>query len=329
MFKVIGGDHKEYGPIGPEQIRLWIAEGRLSRQSLVRPEASADWKPLGSFEEFADALNSQVTSPATISLLTASGSAPLTPAEILARPAHLQIGRCLSRSWTLLKANLGLLAGACFLFWLTGVVCQFIPLIGGIIYLVIKGVLYGGLCLIFLNRIRGQPASTGDLFAGFSSAFAQLMLAGFLTSLIAGLGLVCCLILPGIYLLVAWTFSVPLVADKRIEFWPAMELSRKVVNRVWFEMFGLLLIVFSPFLVVNILVQIKLFSQIYPIIQDSMSHGQPDFGHLMGSMTQIAAASLLLSGLIKLVLLFNLPFAVGTLLYAYEDLFGTRTESAA
>ena len=28
MYKIIGGDQKEYGPIGAEQIRQWIAEGR-------------------------------------------------------------------------------------------------------------------------------------------------------------------------------------------------------------------------------------------------------------------------------------------------------------
>jgi uncharacterized membrane protein len=28
---------------------------------------------------------------------------------------------------------------------------------------------------------------------------------------------------------ITWIFSIPLVADKRMEFWPAMELSRKIV----------------------------------------------------------------------------------------------------
>ena len=40
-------------------------------------------------------------------------------------------------------------------------------------------------------------------------------------------------ILPGIYLGVAWIFTEALVIDKKLEFWPAMELSRKVVSRHW------------------------------------------------------------------------------------------------
>jgi hypothetical protein len=34
MYKVIGGDNQEYGPVTSEELCQWIAEGRLSRQSL-------------------------------------------------------------------------------------------------------------------------------------------------------------------------------------------------------------------------------------------------------------------------------------------------------
>src|SRR5204863_8025053 len=116
---------------------------------------------------------------------------------------------------------------------------EFIPLLG-IGYRVHAGVFYGGLYLIILKRIRGQPASAGEVFSGFNQGFAQLLLAGFVSLLLGAIGLLFCLV-PGIYLLVAWAFSVPLVADRRLEFWSAMELSRKVVTRVWFELFGLVL----------------------------------------------------------------------------------------
>ena len=56
MYKIIGADQKEYGPVPPEQIRYWISEGRLNAQSRVRAEGDLDWKSLGEFPEFADAL---------------------------------------------------------------------------------------------------------------------------------------------------------------------------------------------------------------------------------------------------------------------------------
>ena len=51
-----------------------------------------------------------------------------------------------------------------------------------------------------------------------------------------------CLILPGIYLWIAWTFTLPLIVDKRLDFWSAMELSRKMVTRHWWKLFGFVLV---------------------------------------------------------------------------------------
>lgn len=59
MYKIIGADQKEYGPITAEQIRQWIAEGRVNGQTLVQAEGSTDWRPLASFPELASALPSQ------------------------------------------------------------------------------------------------------------------------------------------------------------------------------------------------------------------------------------------------------------------------------
>jgi GYF domain 2 len=324
MYKIIGGDQKEYGPVTADELRLWIAEGRLSAQSYVRGESSSEWKPLSSFPEFAEALLAQVRQPPLAAAIAPPANAAAWSAQILARPPEVQVGRCLSLSWKLLSANFGLLFSATFLVWLIGIICQFIPF-AGILYSVIRGVLYGGLYLIFLNRIRGQPASPGDVFAGFRLAFVQLLLAGFLTALLSSLGLICCLILPGIYLFIAWTFSVPLVADKGLEFWSAMELSRKVVTRVWFEIFGLMVAAFLPFILIYLFAEIKISSAAFSAIQDAMSSGQPDFARMMRVIMEIAKSSLPLVFLIKFVLLLNLPFALGALMYAYESLFGTRT----
>ena len=52
MFKIIGTDGKQYGPISAEQLRQWVAEGRANANTLVLPEGSADWKPLATFPEF-------------------------------------------------------------------------------------------------------------------------------------------------------------------------------------------------------------------------------------------------------------------------------------
>jgi hypothetical protein len=53
MYKIIGSDQKEYGPVGVEDIRQWIREGRANGQSRVRAEGGAAWQPLQAFPELA------------------------------------------------------------------------------------------------------------------------------------------------------------------------------------------------------------------------------------------------------------------------------------
>ncbi len=55
MYKIIGTDGKQYGPINSAQLRQWIAENRANGQTMIQPEGATDWKPLNSFPEFADA----------------------------------------------------------------------------------------------------------------------------------------------------------------------------------------------------------------------------------------------------------------------------------
>jgi hypothetical protein len=329
MYKIIGGDQKVYGPVDEAELRRWITEGRLNGQSQIQPEGATDWRALSSLPEFADVFAAKATPPPLASVPPPPGNAGALTTEILSRPAQLQIGRCVSQALALLTANAGLLFGGTSLVWLIGALCQFIPFIGGFVYWALGGVLYGGLYLVFLKRIRGERAEIGDVFYGFKQDFAQLMLAGFLTALLTKLGLVCCLVLPGIYLFIAWTFSVALVADKRLEFWSAMELSRKAVTRVWFEMFALVVLVFLPVILVTLFLDIKIFTAVVPIIQEAIGSGQPDFRSFMQMGMHVARMSLLLTLLLKVVLLLNLPFAVGALMYAYESLFGTRPTATA
>ena len=51
MYKIIGADGREYGPVDADQARQWIGEGRVNAQTRVKAEGANEWKPLSAFTE--------------------------------------------------------------------------------------------------------------------------------------------------------------------------------------------------------------------------------------------------------------------------------------
>ena len=56
MYKLIGRDGKEYGPVTADQLRLWISEGRAHAEYLVQLEGTAEWKTVADFPELQAAV---------------------------------------------------------------------------------------------------------------------------------------------------------------------------------------------------------------------------------------------------------------------------------
>jgi Domain of unknown function (DUF4190)/GYF domain 2 len=57
MYRIIGSNQLEYGPLTAEQLRQYIVEGRADANTQTKYEGTENWKPLSSFPEFASALN--------------------------------------------------------------------------------------------------------------------------------------------------------------------------------------------------------------------------------------------------------------------------------
>ena len=158
-------------------------------------------------------------------------------AAYLQRRAPIDISSAISRGWALVRDNLVTLVGATLLAWLVTVGLALVPVLGWIVGFI----LLGGLDYMLLRRIRGEDVQIGDLFAGFNRAFLDLTMAGLVKWLLTSLGLLLC-ILPGIYLAVGYVFALPLVIDKQMDFWTAMEVSRRVVHQHWWSMFALVIV---------------------------------------------------------------------------------------
>lgn len=63
MYRIIGADGREYGPVSAEQLRQWMTEGRVNHQTRVRVEDSADWKTLADVPEFSPTTPPLITQP--------------------------------------------------------------------------------------------------------------------------------------------------------------------------------------------------------------------------------------------------------------------------
>jgi len=156
--------------------------------------------------------------------------------EYLAEDYTLDIGHCIRRGWILVWSDFWRIIGVTILI-LSLRTAALVTAVG----LVVSGPLMGGLCLYFLKKIRGEPAKVGMAFSGFSKAFLPLFLASLLMGLFTFFGFIC-LLLPGIYLTVGWTFTLVLVVDKHLGFWPAMGLSRKTISKHWWKFFGFIIV---------------------------------------------------------------------------------------
>src|SRR5258708_6404513 len=232
---------------------------------MVRREGETEWKPLSGYPEFAPALGSSPSGAPPPFPQPPRGQTALAPG-VLERDYDLDIGSCIGRGWELVKNNFWPVVGISLLvLFAAGAVNQIIGLISrpamqamierrefspsavllvmltSILSMPVETLFNGGLFRYYLKLIRGETADVGDAFSGFNLAFGPLLLLGFVRGLLTLLGILLCVV-PGIYLSVAWFFALPLVIDRQMDFWPAMELSRKVVSRHWFTVFGLILL---------------------------------------------------------------------------------------
>ncbi len=149
MFKIIGDDGNEYGPVESETIRRWIAERRAVGHTRVRTEGGPDWQPLSEFPEFADAL-AAAPPPSVTTATPAPSSASV--AFVAAGPPPPTCGLAVA---SLVCGVLGLCTVG-----ITAVV----------------GLVLGILALMKISKSEGRLGGNGLAIAGVSVSGAMLLL---------------------------------------------------------------------------------------------------------------------------------------------------------
>lgn len=138
MYKIIGADGREYGPVTTEQLRQWIATGRANLQTKAQPEGGTDWRPLAEFPEFAGAAAAPGLPPLT-------GQAVIDKEQMFKNRASnkLAAGICgiLIGALGIHKFVLGYTTEGVIMLLVTVLSCGFAGIVTGIIGL-IEGIIY-------------------------------------------------------------------------------------------------------------------------------------------------------------------------------------------
>ena len=83
MYKIIGADGKEYGPVSADQLRQWLGEGRINAQIKVKSDTMTEWQALGALPEFAAQCTAPAAAPPFASGATASKISGLARASLV------------------------------------------------------------------------------------------------------------------------------------------------------------------------------------------------------------------------------------------------------
>jgi len=139
--------------------------------------------------------------------------------------------------------------------------------------------LIAGVIMLAIKYSRDESIEFKSIF-GYYHLTGKLSLAAIMIYIMTIIGFIL-LIVPGIYLSIAYIFTLPLIVDKGMDVWEAMELSRKTVTKHWFKVFGLMFILSVAMLLGTLvfgigliwavpLMFVTMYGLLYPLIFDHM-----------------------------------------------------------
>ncbi len=250
--------HTIVGPVADPEFTRLVAQGEIRPDTLVWREGGSEWLPWSTVP--TEAAESWTPEQLPTRDLT-------TPVGEIGRQSWAWLVR---EPWPLLGVGvLGLVltVGG----WLAGLgLSLLLPLVGGLLGFLLLTPLHTGFLLLLVERFRGHPLRLTTLFRAFGPRYGQLMAGQVLqTTVYAAVGLPALLglaamlavvvvlqqdplALPGwvalsvvlvgavvglvgicayFYLVVAWLYAPLLILDKGLDFWPALQLSRRVAYR--------------------------------------------------------------------------------------------------
>jgi len=150
---------------------------------------------------------------------------------------EFSIQESISKGWEMFKVQwLNTIAFTLLVFTIQGVLTHYLKDYSLIISIIISPPLTSGFYLV-ANRIsRGVEVSFSDYFDGFSY-WGIVIVTSLISGILTFFGILA-LVIPGIYLAVAFMFGIPFALFSGTDFWTSLELSRKLITMNWWKFFG-------------------------------------------------------------------------------------------
>ena len=264
MYSIIGGDSKTYGPVTADEVHRWIREGRADERTKVKEEGSTEWRELGTISTFFPALANvppKISGRAGLNTVAAEGS--------------VHIGDCLRQGWQVYRQDPWRITGIIVIVFVAQFLLNSIPIAGALFAFLLNGPILGGVYFFCMQAIHGQTHGLQDVTSTIKERFLPCFLATTVSSLLAFAPLLVALIpaaglfaasgvvmeelikhpnlilgiglpllagaLAMFYLLICWSFAVPIAACTNTDFWEALKLSWRGVRKNFWAYFGLLL----------------------------------------------------------------------------------------
>lgn len=184
--------------------------------------------------------------------------------KALAGEVRLEIGKIFDEAWS--KTNgfkltyfiailiyIGIAGGMAVVFHFIKVESFAFTAVEQLITALVTYPLAAGLIMLGVKRAASLPTEPTMVLEFYHKIF-PLFILYVLSTIFIIVGFIL-LIIPGIYLAVAYGLALPLVVEKKMGVWAAMETSRKAITKCFFEFFGLMLLL----LIIIIVSMIPLF----------------------------------------------------------------------
>lgn len=150
---------------------------------------------------------------------------------------EFSIQESLSKGWELFKVQwLNTIAFSMLVFTIQGFSTYYLDNYSLLVSIIISPPLTAGFFLV-ANRIsRGVEVSFSNYFDGFSY-WGIVIVTSLISGILTFFGILA-LVIPGIYLAVAFMFVIPFALFSGLDFWTSIELSRKLITMNWWKFFG-------------------------------------------------------------------------------------------